>query len=390
MRTFGAAYINLLKTSIGSGVLNFPFLFKTYGIVPTIILTVVSGMFAAAGLVILTICSRDIGRSSDLSKLSRLSIPHARIFVDFAVFTKCFGVSISYVIITRQLLPAFIETVMQRQSFWSQPHICLFLFLSIIGPFAFLIKLDRLKYTSFVGIACILVVIAAAAFRYSRKTVDDVVVHMAAPVSLAWLGGLGKFIFSFTCHQNIFAVNAELEDNSIPRMRRLIYLVASTAFVLYMSFGITNYLLYGDGVSDNVLKNYPQDYLATIVRGLYVVVMGVSYPLQVAPARSYFLNMINIDQKSRKLNFMHFFVTSMIIIATYLIAVLGIQLGIVYTLVGATASTFMSLILPALFYFNLEVERTALLSAVAYCAFLFGVFTFAATLLSVLFGAAVH
>lgn len=383
MKTFGAAYINLLKTSIGSGVLNFPYLFKTYGMYPTIFLTIISGLFAATGLILLSICAQEIGRTADLSTLSRRAIPHARFLVDLAVFIKCFGVSLSYIIITKQLLPSFIETVTQRQSFWSRPWVCLIFFLTAIGPFAYLIKLDKLKYTSLLGIISILIVTSAAVFRYYVKTVDDVVIRKVTPFSVAWLGGLGKFIFSFTCHQNIFAANTEMTDNSLPRLKKLVYCVASSSFILYMSFGLTNYWLYGDNVADNVLRNYPQDYLATVVRGLYVIVMGVSYPLQVAPARAYFFNMINLPIVKRKPNFLHFITTSIIIMATYLIAISGTELGLVYTLVGATASTFMCLILPALFYFNLEVEKTVQLTIVAYCAFLFGIIVFATTLLSI-------
>ncbi|KAI4292372.1 hypothetical protein PAPHI01_1646 [Pancytospora philotis] len=386
MKTFGAAYINLLKTSIGSGVLNFPYLFKTYGIAPTVALTVLCGFLSATGLLLLAICAQEAGRSADLSVLAQMSVPQARIFVDLAVFIKCFGVSTSYIIITRQLLPPFIETVTGRASVLSQPQVCLFIFLCLIGPFTFLIKMDQLKYTSFVGLLCIVIVIIASSVRYAAKTIDDVAVHIVAPVTVLWLTSLGKFIFSFTCHQNIFAVNAEMLDNSVPKMKRLIYCVSSTAFVLYMSFGLPNYLLYGDGVADNVLKNYPPDYLATFVRGLYVVVMGVSYPLQVAPARVYLMNMLGVPPEKRKFNALHIILTFAIIFTSYMIAAAGIDLGIVYTIVGATASTAMALILPAVYYFHMDVERTLALSIAAYCAFLFGIVVFSTTLVSIVMG----
>lgn len=152
-----------------------------------------------------------------------------------------------------------------------------------------------------------------------------------------------------------------------------------------MSFGLTNYFLYGNDVADNVLRNYPQDYLATVVRGLYVVVMGVSYPLQIAPARTYLFNILNPSTSKRNLRLLHYSVTFLIILATYIIAATGTQLGLVYTIVGATASTFMCLILPALFYFNLDVVRTRFLTIAAYCAFLFGIVVFTSSLAGIAF-----
>lgn len=378
--------MNLLKTSIGSGVLNFPYLFKTYGLAVTVVLTVISGFFAAAGLLLLATCASEIGRSADMSVLSRLAIPHARFCVDLAVFVKCFGVSLSYVIIARQLLPSFLETVMGHGSLLTQPAVCLLFFVGSVAPLAFLRRMDGLKYSSLIGIASILAVIVAAVVRYSLKAVDDTSIVLATPVSILWLGGLGKFMFSFTCHQNIFAAHSEMDDNSPSRMRRLIYCVAMTSFVLYMAFGITNYLLYGDSVADNVLRNYPQDYLGTAVRGLYIVVMGVSYPLQMAPARVYLFNLLAIKGERRKSGLWHCGATVLLVAATYVVAATGTKLGLVYTIVGATASTFMCLVLPALFYFGIELERTLFLTIVAYCAFLFGICVFTTTLVGIAYG----
>ncbi|ELA41293.1 uncharacterized protein VICG_01666 [Vittaforma corneae ATCC 50505] len=242
MKTFAGAYVNLLKTSIGSGVLSFPYLFKTYGIVVTVFLTLITGLFATTGLVLLMICSQVIGRTADLSKLAAQCFPYARIFVDLAVFLKCFGVSLSYVIITRQLLPPILESLFERApdvnpSLFASPSITLLIFLGFVGPFTYFSKLDKLKYTSFVGIFSIVLVILAAVARYIHTDTTDVKIAFFLPITIDWLAGMGKFIFSFTCHQNIFAVNAEIEDNSLPKMKKLICTVSMSSFTLYMTFG---------------------------------------------------------------------------------------------------------------------------------------------------------
>lgn len=392
MKTFAGAYVNLLKTSIGSGVLSFPYLFKTYGILCAVGLTLITGIFATTGLVLLTICSQGIGRTADLSKLAAHCFPYTKIFVDLAVFLKCFGVSLSYVIITRQLLPSIFGATFAAPSsaaFFASPPIALLVFLGLIGPFSYLSRLDRLKYTSFIGVFSIVLVILAAGARYATTDTSAVKIFVFAPITADWLVGLGKFIFSFTCHQNIFAVNAEIEDNSLPRMKKLIIAVSSSSFVLYMSFGMLNYMLYGSSVSDNVLKSYPTDSLALVVRSLYVVVMAVSYPLQMAPARAYLLNMMGITNTTKKYRIIHFVVTTFLIITTYVIAVSGVRLGLVYSIVGATASCFMCLILPSLFYFNLDVERTLYLTLAAYFSFLLGVFIFTSTIFALIYKGAV-
>ena len=394
MKTLGSAYVNLLKTSIGSGVLNFPFLFKTYGICITIIFTLLTGIVASTGLYLLMICSQEIGRSADLGKLAILSIPYAKLLVDFAVFVKCFGVATSYMIIAGNLLSSVFKTFFDSSLLFYSPF-CLGLFTCCIAPFCYFKKMDGLKYTSFIGLMAIIFVIIASIFRYSHDGSDPEAKYdyIKTNFSIYWLNGFGKFIFSFTCHQNIFYVYSELENNSLNRMKQLICITASSAFILYMLFGISNYLLYGNKVKDNVLMNYPEDHLTSIVHILYIIVMGVSYPLQLSPGKNYFINFIQYFIKIEKLQYNDTFnnlITSLLILMTYIIAVSGVGLGIIYAVVGATASTFMSLILPAIFYLHADIEKTLLLSIMSYISFLFGIFVFLTTLISLALKLPVH
>lgn len=348
-------------------------------------LTIIIGFFATIGLFLLTICSQPIGRRADLSNLASQSFPFTRIFIDFVVFLKCFGVSLSYVIITGQILPSIVTNFVDPESIFTIPWVNLLVFMLLISPFVYFSKLESLKYTSFVGVFSIVLVIIAAAVRYANTEITHEELVMVSPITLMWLTGLGKFIFSFTCHQNIFAVNAELDDNSLPKMKKLICSVSLSSFTLYMSFGLINYMLYGEDVSDNVLNSYPLDRLGICVRILYVIVMGVSYPLQLAPARLYFFNMVGITPKMKNYKTVYFSITTLLIMSTYFIAISGAHLGIVYSIVGATASCFMCLILPALFYIHLNVEKTYFLTISAYLSFIFGVFIFITTIFAMLY-----
>nr|XP_033333957.1 LOW QUALITY PROTEIN: vacuolar amino acid transporter 5-like [Megalopta genalis] len=380
--SFSSCYITLLKTSIGSGVLSFLFLFKTYGIATATISTVVSGTFAVIGLVLYVLCAHEIGRSATLSELALVRMPYTKIMVDFSVFLKCFGVALSYLIIARKLLPPYIETVFGRAHIVN-PNILLVLFLAFVGPFCYFQKLDKLKYISFCGILAIFFVIIATIYRYYYiSIIYTCSVYFITPISTDYLGGFGKFVFSFTCHQNIFAVHSEMANNSVKRTNRLILAVATSALVMYITFGLFNYLLYGVAANTNIIRNYPNDVLASIVRGLYIVVVGVSYSLQVNPCRAYFVKMISYD-KQRGKAVVNICVTTLIIVLTYCIAVSGMNLGIVYTIVGATASTFIRLIFPSLFYFNMDINRSVMLDILSYLSFLLGVFVFLAAILNV-------
>lgn len=379
--TFKSCFITLLKTCIGSGALSFPYLFATYGIFTASILAIISGGFAVVGLILYINCAKEIGRNATLSEISKISMPYTKILVDFSVFLKCFGVSLSYLIISKQLIPPIIHTLFH---YTIKPSYVLIVFLLLVGPFCYFDKLDKLKYTSLCGVISIIFVILATIYRYKYTDIpNNIIIYYIAPLSKSYLGGFGKFVFSFTCHQNIFAIYSEISNNSLPNMRKLIYLVALTALSLYLSFGYYNYLIYGQFVKDNIILNFPNDVLATIVRGLYVIVMGVSYPLQVNPCRVYLIKMTNIQFKNEVR--VAFLSTTLIILLTYFIAVSGMNLGLVYSIIGATASTLMCLIFPVLFYFNMDLERNIFLDILGYLSFLFGIFVFSTTIYSVVY-----
>lgn len=380
--SFLSCFVTLLKTVIGSGALSFPYLFKTYGILTTCILTFISGSFAIVGLILYINCAKEIGREATLSELAQVAMPYTKLLVDFSVFLKCFGVSLSYLIITRQLISPVFKILTGILNISSS--ILLLIFIIIIGPICYFDKLNKLKYTSLCGILSVIFVIIASIYRYKHTIIpQSIIIKYTTPINKTYLNNIGKFVFSFTCHQNIFTIHSEMSNNSFRNMKRLIYSVTITALSLYLTFGYYNYLLYGQNVKDNIIMNFPNDSLGIIVRSLYIIVMGVSYPLQVNPCRIYLIKMLNINEK--KYPSIRFIATTLIIMLTFCIAISNMDLGLVYSIIGATASTFMCLIFPALFYFNMDIDRSILLDVLGYLSFLFGVLVFVSTIYGMIY-----
>lgn len=377
-----SGHINLLKTMLGSGIMSLPCLFATYGIAPAMILAMQCAFFSMVGLYIFVLCSHRVGRKSSMSVLATECVPRMRIVVDIAVFVKCLGVATSYLIIARQLLPQIVGVFFAKPN----PNIALAVFVCCIGPISFFGKLEKLRYTSFCGLVGILFILLASVFRYATTADTAYKTGMVSTYSTRWLGGLGKFVFAFTCHMNIFAVYNEADDNSPPEMRRLVLQVVLTAFLTYITFGYFNYALYGVNIHDNVLENYPDDYLAFAVRVFYVLVMAFSYPLQVNPCRLYFLNLVHVTDK-RKVTYriLSAIITAVIIFITAQTAMRNVSLGLVYTIVGSTASTLMCAILPPLFYLNMGMKKSSVLVVLSYILFCWGIFVFATSFLGMLF-----
>lgn len=377
MRMFISGYINLLKTAIGSGILTYPYLFKSYGIIFTILISLIASLLSFTGLALYIVCSNKIDGNITLSSLASSIIPKSKFFADFAICFKCFGVAISYLIIIRQLFPPVLVYIFGNQ-FFTQPAIALFMFLIVTAPLSYITKIDKLKYTSFCGLFCILVVILTVIYKlFHYGPVEWESVKFVTQPSILWLTGIGKLVFSFTCHQNMFTVQNEMRDSNLKKMVLLAFCTISSALVIYIIFGLFNYLIYGNIITDNILSAYPPDGLTLFVQALYVFVMGFSYPLQINPCRLYITEMLSIENTKQKgLSVISIMITTMLLASTYAIAATGIQLGVVYSVIGATASSLVCLIFPAIFYLNIGGKKNGSLQCLSWVLIVFGTMIF--------------
>ncbi len=202
---------------------------------------------------------------------------------------------------------------------------------------------------------------------------------MAVTFNQTTISKLAIFIFAFTCHQNIFSICNELEDNkgkvgSIPRPDAVIGISLSIAAVVYSIFALFGYLTYGDLVGSNILTSYPDDNLTNLSRIFITLLVTFSYPLQSHPMRICCLSMwkkISPQDEStltRKYEFRYWTLTFLIVMSSFGLAMATDDLGDALAVVGATGSTIISYILPGLCYYYLFPEphwkRTA---AIALC-----------------------
>ncbi|KAI7167847.1 hypothetical protein KC352_g25499, partial [Hortaea werneckii] len=169
-----------------------------------------------------------------------------------------------------------------------------------------------------------------------------------------------------------------------------------TAASVYVLVAITGYLSYGNNVIGNIVAQYAPSVAATIARLAIVIMVGLSYPLQVHPCRA------SLDAVSRwrpqssraspdrtpndtspsrasllggnsanptklspsssnnrprpdEMSELRFAcLTTLIIILSYLVAMTVSSLDKVLAYVGSTGSTSISFILPGLFYYKIS------------------------------------
>ncbi len=87
-----------------------PLVMSHMGIVLGSVVIVWAGLTSGFGLYLQSRCSRYLERgTSSFFALSQITYPNASVIFDAAIAVKCFGVSISYLIIIGDLMPGVVE-----------------------------------------------------------------------------------------------------------------------------------------------------------------------------------------------------------------------------------------------------------------------------------------
>ncbi|CAO3701631.1 unnamed protein product [Rhizopus microsporus] len=334
--TFGCV-INLANTILGTGMLAMPFAMASVGIIPGVFFIFLSALASGTGLYFLSRCAaRTEGRHASFFAVSKLTWPKVSVLFDLAIAIKCFGVAVSYLIIIGDLMPQVMASLTNHadlayfltdRRFW----ITLFM-LALVLPLSFLRKLDSLKYTSLVALfavvyLCVIVIYHYFSPNYPPPSPDDIEYFN---LSSSIFGHLPVFVFSFTCHQNIFSVYNELRDNSRESITRVISLSIGISACVYEGIAILGYLSFGRNVLSNIIMEYPSSYFVAGGRLAMVILVVFSYPLQAHPCRASLDKVFLFGHNKRRPSaFKYFTMTTAILILSYITAITVTKLDVV-------------------------------------------------------------
>ncbi|TFK29722.1 vacuolar amino acid transporter 5 [Coprinopsis marcescibilis] len=415
--TLTSCISNLANTIIGSGMLTFPLAMASVGVLPGMLTCIFSGAVAAFGLYLLSLCATYTKhRHASFHAVSQLTFPRAAIFFDAAIATKCFGVSISYLIIIKGLMPNVVASLYHdltgpdtNPPAWAlDGGNWISIFMIILIPISFLRHLNSLRHTSYIALFSVayLVLIVIKCYFWPLKDMPQRGEVYLIHFTPKFVSTFPIQVFAFTCAQNLFPLYNEVKNNSQKRMNIIIGGSIGTAVITYEVIAVVGYLTFGSKVGANIIAMYPSTSLFIAVGQLAIVIMVMfSYPLQVHPCRNCLdkvLHPDHVDHRQRKpatasddqeeeddgedddhahapmSSFKHTVLTSLIITSGFTIAYFVDDLQMVLSFVGSTGSTTISFILPGILYWKLtrgdpSQKRTNFL---AICLTVYGVFIF--------------
>lgn len=373
--------LNLCNSIVGAALLGLPYAAEKVGWIASIILLAIFSILSAFTFQLQTSSgilynSATNTLTSSYSNLCQATVPKLQLFADVTIFVNCFGSICAYLVIIGDLMPdAMALFIHKDDQFWNNlllsRRFWIILFLSIlIIPCSVLKKLDFLRFTSLFAMICFIFITISMIVFFNDKSVNlcDEEILMSSSCGLSeflsfstgsnvlnFFKATPVYTFAFGTHPLAFSLTNELFESSNYRMNIVILLSFMITTSYYIAIGILGYWTFGDSVKSNILNNYPQNsILLCCVRIGLSFALAFSYPVVITPGRQSFSGIIyklNAELIPIK---KWYFLTFIIILASFIIAMTVTDLGIVFGFIGSTSSPAVIFILPGFMFYYMD------------------------------------
>ena len=361
----------MAKTMIGVGLLGLSCATAKCGWVLGLILLFIAGGSAMFTLHLLNCMIMQSGkRHVSFYSVSEQVAPWGKVVVDLAIAIKCLGVGTAYFQVYGSQLAIFIKemnpSVLDAMSFFTLRAIIIVVGFLCMIPICFRKRVSKTAIINVFGILGIsYIVFIGIAFTETSNGVETSLWPVGSFAQIA--AKIPIFIFTFTCHQNMFLVGEDMKDRSQPKLDGVAFLAEVVGCCLFLPALICPYLTYGASVKSNFLESMTDNVqldsnVAVMCGGLALAVAEISaFPLQLFPCRK---SVIVLLTRARELSVkeetkFRRIVTSIILILTSIIAIFVSDLGITLALVGIIGSNTICFIMPSFLYCKAFPERKA-------------------------------
>lgn len=257
-----ATVVNLLKNIVGAGLLNVCVAFKHASLLGGVVVMIFSSFICTSGFLLLGYACSQTGAKT-FRELFRFTVgDRYDKVVDVTLFFHCFFSCVGYVTLigdfaTKSCSGFAPDSIFARRR---DVPVCI-VAVFVLFPLSRLRSLDKLKYTSAMGLAvtalaCSYVFYDCIAGEHnSASTLHDHYAYLRPDIFKA----LALFNGSFSAHYNAPTYYTELRHRSFKRFAQVTLWAFGIATALFTAFGIAGFARFGDETLGNVLKSYDAD-----------------------------------------------------------------------------------------------------------------------------------
>lgn len=296
----------LVSNICGGGVLTLPIAFSRAGLIPSVLIMMLSAIMTDFAMYILCSCARRTGGTS-YGQVTRSAFgAKAELAVTVLLLLFLCFVIVAYMVLVKDIwtpLLLYISPACREFCIWclkvedpEASHLPSFVFLAVFLFVSLPLLLQRdlhaLRYTCYVGFASLILLIVAIVRRSIQLNVVTERGIFGAKVK--WFtDDWGDIIYafpiislSFFSIYNVLSVHSALVNPTRDRVKQVLDSTISICFVLFLIVGTAGYLYAYDETKDNILLNFPLSYKIVLIGRLgYGFTLMFGLPLIFLPCR---------------------------------------------------------------------------------------------------------
>ena len=251
------------KFMIGSSILSIPQIFKSFGIIYGIILSLV---FTCTALVsaYLLLKSKDITQRYSYAIYSKMTMGlFGTILTKLSLILMKLSTNCVHFIVFSSLLRNILLTIFgeEKDGFYFNSKFILIIFALMLTPLMFqndISGISRFTYLSVVALGILLVAtIILFIFKYINNEIPCFTENMlyisgTYPELFKCFGGYHN---AFVFQANLFTIYLPLSPRSTKSMMKASLIGSLTCIIIYVSFGLLGFIMYKDEINDSLIKN---------------------------------------------------------------------------------------------------------------------------------------
>ena len=389
-KTAGAQIAN---TIMGAGILSIPIIMRYLGIIFGTLLIIFLALTTIYSVYILIKCHKITGKNG-YSMFGKITMgKFGSILVKIIIIINNLGLCIAYFRIFGEVVQTIIQAWASSKSFWIV-NWHNFFYILICGVimicFIFIKNISSLKKVAYLGVLAVLIfsisLLILLIYKKSSKYLDSgmswkflfpncTITEAFKAVPTVFLA----FLFQF----NVFPIYQSLRNRNMKSMMKAANIGIGFSFIIFLIVGIIGFLLYGLSMEDTILNSFSDDMVkyrsvSTFIKILIIIICIsfvttclTSFPILFLSLRENFINFILFcyknsgiekisegkNDKNNKYKYISkntmYLITILLYLLILALSIVMPKLKVIFSIVGATAGTFIAFILPNLFYIRI-------------------------------------
>ena len=379
-----ASGAQIANTIMGAGILSIPIIMRYLGLFLGIIFIISLALCTLFSVFILIRC-HEITGTTGFSMLGKITMgKFGSILIKVIIIINNLGFCIAYFRIFGEVVQTVIQGFISPDSFWANNwhNFIYIIFCSLIMfYFIFIKNLSALKKVAYMGVSAVLLFSFGLTLLFLHKGI-----HHYLDSNISWkflkpncsfseaFNAIPSVFLAFLFQFNVFPIYLSLKEKNLDSMMKATKIGVGYSLFIFLIVGIIGFLLYGVNMNETLLECLSQDmtkfrnisgfikFLIIIISVSFVTTCLTSFPILFLSLRENFINSMifcikNMGHKNENNNYISEKGLNIITISLYVVIVLMAiilpKLKVIFSVVGATAGTFIAFILPNLFYIRI-------------------------------------